>query len=597
MGACSGNIGDPNGASGDTEYPEGAGSVGVPGGLDAPSVSAPAITNTTEQEETPALNPGSASAGDPIADTSPASAPTAGGQPAQPVGSGATPVEAPRDPGNVTLHRLNRAEYNNTVRDLFYGLEVSPADAFPADDQGEGGFNNNARALSIDSVLLELHERSTDEVLDAAFATTDRAAWMPCATADTACARQVLEPFAARAWRRPLEAAELDRLAALVAEADAAGLSGTDSLKQGMKAVLVSPHFLFRVELDPDPASLEPHSLSGFELASRLSYFLWSSMPDEALFTLAESDALMDPTIVAEQVERMLADPKADALAQNFAAQWLRTRDIGESLTKDADVYPDFDDELRESMRTEIDLLLSRFISEKQSVRDLLLAEDTFVDDRLAELYGLPPPGTGGFELVSLAGVPRRGLLTTAGLQAMLAYPEKTSPVVRGVWVLEELLCIEPPPPPDSIEIPDIMPDPDATTREELEQHRADPACTGCHQLMDPIGLAFENYDAMGVYREVDGGQEIDASGQLPDGQTFANALEMLPLLADHPDVQRCVTEKAMTYALGRGLTNSDDVYVEEVSARAASGAMSIEDLAKSIATSDAFMMRRGEEL
>jgi hypothetical protein len=525
----------------------------------------------------------------------------AGGEPepASVTGGGEQPAgEAPLDPGRVTLHRLNKVEYNNTIRDLFFGLDVSPADRFPADDQSYG-FDNIADVLSVNSVMFELSERAVGEVLDIAYADPelrpDGSPLFPCAFAEAACSRQVIESFARRAWRRPLEEAELGRLVALVAQAEASGLTWRDSVKHAMKAVLVSPHFMFRVELDPDPGSVEPHLLDGFELASRLSYFLWSSMPDQQLFDLAASGALVDPAVVAEQVSRMLTDAKATALAENFMAQWFRTREISPSLTKDPDVYPDFNDELRQSMRTELDLLISKFISERRSFKDLLLAEETFVDDRLAELYGLPAPGTGGFELVSLAGVPRRGILTTGGLMSLLAHPEKTSPVRRGVWVLEQLLCYAPPPPPDGLAIPPIEANPNATAREELAQHRADPVCASCHRAMDPIGLAFEHYDGIGGYREIDDGQPIDTNGNLPDQQTFANVLEMLPLVVEHPDFERCVAEKALTYALGRGLGRSDEHYLDEVATRFSSGAMSIEDLAKNIATSDVFMMRRGE--
>lgn len=514
--------------------------------------------------------------------------PTGGSAPGAPGAPGA------RDPGTVTLHRLNRVEYNNTIRDLFFGLALSPADDFPADDESHG-FNNIASALSVDSVLFEMYERAADDVLRAAFAAPDRTAWLPCTTSDAACSQRVIESIASRAWRRPLEEAERKRLLAVVQASETAGLEREESLKQGVKAVLISPNFLFRVELDPAPSSIEPHALNAFELASRLSYFLWSSMPDEALFTLARSGELLKPAVVTEQVDRMMGDPKADALAKNFASQWLRTRRIDDSLTKDAKVYPGFNADLRKSMRTELDLLLARFIAEKRSLSDLLLAEDTFVDDRLAKFYGIPSPGAEGFKLVSLAGVPRRGILTTAGMQSLLAYPERTSPVVRGVWVLEQLLCIQPAPPPPNLAIPEIVPSAASTTREELAQHRASPVCASCHSLMDPLGLAFENYDAIGAYRKLDAGKDIDATGQLPDGQMFADALGMTSLLAHHPDVQRCLTEKAITYALGRGLSASDDVYVEGMSTKAAAGAMSFRDLAKSIATSDVFTMRRGE--
>ena len=506
-------------------------------------------------------------------------------------GSGAL---ADADPNRVTLHRLNRVEYNRTVSDLFRGLEISPADDFPADDESHG-FNNIASTLTIDSQLFELYARAADDVLDAALVASHRDKWLPCAGVDDTCTRQVIASTAARAWRRPAEQGEVERLLGLVNAAQADGLSWDESVKQGLKAVLISPHFLFRVEIDPDPTSVVPHPLTGHELASRLSYFLWSSMPDDELFELAASGELLHPDTLQAQVDRMLKDPKSRSLAENFATQWLRVNDINEGITKDLDVYPDFDPDLLKSMRKEIDLLLARFIQEGRTLSDLFYAQETFVDERLAGFYGVALPLGEGFELASLANVPRRGLLTTAGMQTLLSYPERTSPVVRGVWMLEHLLCIEPPPPPSNFEIPSIVPSPNATTREELAEHRANPACATCHNLMDPIGLAFENYDAIGAFREQDDGKTIDASGELPDGQPFADALEMLRLLSEDQQVQKCVTEKALTYALGRALESSDESYIEEISSSMAPGELTFAALAKKITASDAFMMRRGE--
>lgn len=650
---------------------------------------------------------------------------------------GDTEGEDVGDPGRVTLHRLNRAEYNNTIRDLFWGLQIAPADDFPADDHSFG-FDNIADVLSVTPLLFELYERAAENVLEAAFTATggagvqrseaedgtadvgsasgefwaltsnggvtmifdvetagdyaltvraygqqagpalpqmsvevdgvslgtidvdavaatpgeyafdialaagsrtvvvsflndyyDAAAgldrnlyvdWveidgpaglppgaddikaklLPCTPAPGAeaeCTRQVLTAFTERAWRRPLTTAEIDALVELAESARLDGDPWEESIRLALKNVLVSPHFLFRVELDPEPTSLVAHPVGDYELASRLSYFLWSSMPDDELFAAAKAGSLQDPAELQDQVVRMLADERAEALVANFAGQWLYFRAIGPNIAKDPTMFPMFDEELRTSMRTEMEMFFRSFVTEGRSLRELLTSDTTYVDARLAAHYGLPAPQGAGFVEVALGDTPRRGLLTQAGLMTVLSHPQVTSPVKRGKWVLEQLLCIPPSPPPPGVDAdpPDF--DPDTSIREQLEAHRANPECAVCHDTIDPLGLGLEHYDPVGAYRTIDGGKPIDASGNLPsDGPAFQDALEMAALLADSDDFTSCTIRHTLTYALGRGVTASDLPYIDEVRTNLMATDFALEDLVIALVTSDMFRMRRGEE-
>jgi hypothetical protein len=362
--------------------------------------------------------------------------------------------------------------------------------------------------------------------------------------------------------------------------------------------VLVSPHFLFRVEIDPEPTSLVAHPVSDYELASRLSYFMWSSMPDDELFAAADAGALQDPAELQAQVVRMLADPKAESLVANFAGQWLYFRAIGPNVVKDPTMFPMFDEELRASMRTEMEMFFRSFVTESRSLKELLTSDTTYVDARLAAHYGLPAPEGTGFVEVALGDAPRRGLLTQAGLMAVLSHPQVTSPVKRGKWVLEQLLCIPPAPPPPGVDAQPPEFDPNASVREQLEAHRANPECAVCHDTIDPLGLGLEHYDAVGAYRTIDGGKPIDATGNLPNGgASFDDALGMAASLADSEDFARCTVRHTLTYALGRGVTPGDFPYIEEIAAEAMASDFALEDLVIAIVTSEMFRMRRGEEV
>ncbi len=331
-----------------------------------------------------------------------------------------------------------------------------------------------------------------------------------------------------------------------------------------LRAVLASPQFLFRLEQQSDPA---PAPTGDFDLASRLSYFLWSSLPDDELFQLAARGALRRADVLRAQARRMLADRRAQAFAADFAEQWLQTRRLAE-LAPDPKLFPDFDESLRSAMIRETRLFCRSIQEEDRSVLDFIDAPDTFVNERLARHYGLGGVSGDAFRRVSLAGTRRRGILTQASILTVTSNPTRTSPVKRGKWVLENILGIAPAPPPSGVEA--LKEDGSAgvahTLRDRLEQHRSDLNCASCHGRMDPLGFALEGFDAVGVWRTHEGRQVIDDSGRLPGGRAFRGPDGLRSLLRARRDAfVRCLADKMLTYALGRGLDRSDRRAVDRI--------------------------------
>jgi hypothetical protein len=381
-------------------------------------------------------------------------------------------------------------------------------------------------------------------------------------------AGEVLARFARRAFRRPLKEGELEKLLRLYDLAEKQGDPFEAAMKVPLQAVLVSPHFLFRVE--PDRSEGDPkgiHRVGDYELASRLSYFLWSSMPDEELLSLAGKGSIHEPAVLEAQVARMLRDPRATSLATNFAIQWLQLRRL-DLATPDTRRYPAWSEKLRVAMREETALFFQTVVGEDRSVLDLLDADFTFVNEALARHYGIP--GVTGEEMrrVKLSDPRRGGILTMAGVLTVTSNPTRTSPVKRGKWVLETILGTPPPPPlPDAGELKD---EPEGaeklTVRQRLEMHRADPSCAACHRRMDPIGIGFENYDAIGGWRDTEGKLALDTAGTLLDGHSFRGPVELKKLLLlRKEDYVRCLTEKMLTYALGRGVEYYDASAIREI--------------------------------
>jgi hypothetical protein len=412
------------------------------------------------------------------------------------------------------------------------------------------------------------------------------------ATGD-ACVRQILETFAERAFRRPPTTEEVDRLAAFVKLAQDNGESVDKGIELALRAILTSPHFVFRVEVDPAPSSLEKHPLNDFELASRLSYFLWSSMPDDELFEAARAGLLQDPVELEAQVRRMLEDPKAEALTDNFAGQWLHTRALDDHVP-DYQAFPDWNDELKESMRTETGLFFREFLYGELPVSQMLTADFTFLNDTLAAHYGLESPGE-EFAKVTITDPNRSGLLTQGSLLTVTSFPTRTSPVKRGKWVLTQLLCDEPPPPPAGVE--GLMNEeiPTGSIRDRLEKHRTKPECAACHSLMDPLGFGLESFDGIGAFRTMDQNFPVDATGEMPTGEKFNGARELSQIVSSDERFPECVAEKMFTYALGRGPEKTDAPYLDHVNQEFTARGQRLKELIVIIATSEPFRMRRGE--
>ena len=412
-----------------------------------------------------------------------------------------------------------------------------------------------------------------------------------------ACARQDLTSLARRAWRRPVSDAEGQKLVGFVRSAEADGRTFEQAMEVGVEAVLVSPYFLFRLEKDPRPTdAAASHRISDYELATRLSYFLWSSMPDEELFRLAATGELHKAPVLREQVSRMLQDPKANALADNFGSQWLEFRNL-EAIRPDPVKFPAFNGDLRDAMRRETELFLSHLIRENGSILDLLTAKYTYLNEPLAKLYGIKGVTGEEFRKVDLHGTPRVGILTQASVLTVSSYATRTSPVIRGKWILENVLNAPPPPPP--ADVPALDESGIGSTeslRQQLEKHRSNAVCAGCHSRMDPLGFGLENFDAIGRWRTHDGKFPIDSTGTLPNGKTFSTPEELVSLLKSDKDAfARCVTEKLLIFALGRGLEPYDRPAVNLICRRAAADHYQFQDLIMNIIDSAPFQMRHGE--
>ena len=411
------------------------------------------------------------------------------------------------------------------------------------------------------------------------------------------CARAIIENFARRAFRRPVTADEVKRLERFVATAEKNGESFERGVQMALTAVLVSPHFLFRVELDPEPNNPAAiHSINEFELASRLSYFLWSTMPDDELRQHAERGTLR--TNLETQTRRMLRDAKAKALTENFAGQWLQLRNL-RSMTPDQARFPAFDESLRSAMQKETELFFDSVVREDRNILEFLDSDYTFLNERLAKHYGIPGVKGNDFRRVALPDHRRGGIVTQASVLTVTSNPTRTSPVKRGKWILDNLLGTPPPPPPpDAGELKEEKGGAlTGTLRQRMEQHRANPNCATCHQRMDPLGFGLENFDAVGGWREKEGDFPIDSSGTLPSGQSFRGPAELKGILkSKEEDFRRCLTEKTLTYALGRGLEYYDKRAVEQIAAAVAQNQNHFSSLVLEIVKSEPFQMRRGQQ-
>lgn len=411
---------------------------------------------------------------------------------------------------------------------------------------------------------------------------------------EEACAKRIIADLLRRACRSPISTADLERPLELYRTARSEG-TFEDGIEMALSSILIHPRFLFRIEREPIELSAGTvYRVNDFELASRLSFFLWSSLPDEELLGLAELGELSKPSVLEQQTRRMLADPRASALVTNFAAQWLYLRNL-ESATPDARLFPDFDGNLRQAFRTETEMFFESVLREDRSALELIKSNYTFLNERLAKHYGIPHVYGSRFRRVVLDEDSHRGgLLRQGSILTVTSYATRTSPVIRGKWILENILGTPPPPPPDDVPaLTDNVVSAQLPVRERMAQHRADAACASCHQLIDPPGFALENYDAVGRWRDFEDGRPVDAKGGLPGGAEVDGTLGLEQGLLERPEMfVATMTEKLLTFALGRGLEHYEAPHVRQILRSAEADNYRLSSLVLGIVTSPPFQMR-----
>ena len=467
--------------------------------------------------------------------------------------------------GRTGPRRLSNVEYDNTARDLL-GSKQTLATAFVYEEAS--GFDNFASALGMSPSQYESYELAAESLVSELFADAARlASVLPCNPSGDdggACLEQLLTGLGTRTFRRQLSETDKALLRALHRAALDLGLTPPEARAQVLVAMLASPQFLYRLELDAPSGAPASRPLDGYELASRLSYFLWSTLPDATLLQLASSGELVRTDVLRAQLARMLADPRADSLVSNFAAQWLGLRELGQHKV-DASKYPGFDDALRSSMIQEAKLFFGAFLRTPLPLTDFLSSPMHFVDGRLAAHYGLPDRPTGVQRVDTQLG-DRHGFLGLAAFLTNTSFSTRTSPTLRAKWVLEELLCSPvPAPPPTVVAALEESQTANAASidnvRARLELHRGTPACAGCHATLDPIGLGLEGFDAIGKSRtKYDNGELVDTHGVLPTGESFGSLTELSMILVKDARFPRCVAKQLLTYALGRSLEQDEDL-------------------------------------
>ena len=508
---------------------------------------------------------------------------------------------APRDPGPFVIRRLTKTEYANTLRDL-YGVDTSIADSLPEEVVGEGFLN------SISSLQSELFLSIANKVVEQIVAPKGKApttnqtrlfSEAPPKGADLhKAARGVARSLARDAYRRPPTDTELDVLVDVYGLARNNELNHKAALGLMLKAVLVSPQFLFITPAGKPESKESIVLLDDYQLASRLSYFLWSAPPDAALAALADKGELHKPEILRAQVERLLKDAQSRALFDGFGAQWLRVNELDRHVF-DPKTFPQMTPALRTSMMEEARLFFESILSENQSVARIVDSDYTFLNEPLAKVYGLEQTVRGPkMRRVKLTNPNRGGILGMSATLASTSFPNRTSPVLRGVWVLEQLLGERvPPPPPDipELEEQDHKEVEGLTLRQRTELHQSEATCRNCHKLLDPIGFGLENFDAIGRWREKnDEGLAIDSAGKLPNGKGFSTPAELKGLLAQREaDLARNLTERLMSYALGRQLEGYDDVVIDQLMVKIAKDRYRVRSIIIEVITSYLFTHRR----
>lgn len=498
-------------------------------------------------------------------------------------------------PGPSPLRRLSRREYNNTVEDLL-GLKTDIGLTTLSADPTTRGFDNNANVQTVSENQAESYMNAAEKL--AALANLTQLA--PCystattATARTTCAKGFIESLGRRAYRRPLTEDDLNKIYAVTSGVLASGATFEAAMRATLEAMLQMPMFLYRWE-DNDTLVSQLTPVTASAVASRLSYALWGTMPDAELFRAADAGELSDPAKLQAQVTRLLASPRSHAQVASFHDQWLQLA-LLDAVEKDTSLYPTWAS-TRPSVKTETQTFLDYVFWQGKDVRQVLTADFTFVDAKAAVLYGLPPPAA-GFEKRTLPGT-RRGLLGQASMLAMAAHGNQTSPVLRGKLVRQSLLCQDLPPPPAGINTTVTDPSPTSTTRERFAQHRADPVCASCHQLMDPVGLGLENFDAVGAWRDTEAGKPIDASGEVIGASdangVFAGGQALGEKLAASNIFQECMVKQWFRFTFGRLETPQDVCTIVRGRAAMMGAGGDMASLLVSLTNSDPFLYRAPE--
>jgi hypothetical protein len=510
-----------------------------------------------------------------------------------------------RDPGKPVIRRLNRVEYDRSILELT-GLNLKLAEDFTPDASGYG-FDNIAEALALSPVLVEQYHGAALKILAEV---VDRRAAHPEAfgriyfvapsseLTERDAARRIVERFAGRAFRRPVDAELVEKLLTVYDKARAKGESHEAAVRPTLLAVLISPRFLVRIE-GVRPNVQGPYRVDDYDLASRLSFFLWSGPPDDVLLDLAAKKALSSLEVLEAQTRRMLADPRSRALADNFIGQWLQLRGLA-THKPDPKKFPQFTESLREAMQQEMELFLGELVREDRPVTELIDADHTYVNQELAAHYGLPPVTGKEMRRVTLPDRRRGGVLTSAAVLMTLADPDRNNVPRRGNYIAGAILGAPPPPPPPNV--PSLEDSKSAegkpqTVRQMLEVHRRNPECAGCHSKIDPLGFSLENFDAIGRWRDLDGGAPVDASGVLPTGQEFTGPVELKKiLLSRRDDFVRTMSENLLIYAMGRGLQLEDECVIRDILKAASAGEYRFSSVVFTIVKSHPFRHRRNPD-
>ncbi|WP_207396677.1 DUF1592 domain-containing protein [Bremerella alba] len=513
--------------------------------------------------------------------------------------------------GHVMSRRLTRTEYRNAIEDLV-GLKLEPHELPPSDGAGGEGFDTVGDALFTSPIHMEAYLTVADRIIETALPDAYDAASSDINAArdsiltgipvthdpkrvedNRKAAQQCIERFAKRAWRRPVTDEEVDRLLSIYDAALGRGYVFLAALREPLKAVLVSPHFLFVVESEPAGGGVQ--RITSYQLATRLALLIWSSIPDARLLELAEQEKLFEETVLRQEVRRMLADPKAVALGENFGLQWLGLREFGNGPRPDSEVFPLFNDALAADMREEAILTVANVFREDEPLTRLIDAQYIYANDRLASYYGLEIEEGADWQRVELPNRQRGGVMTMASVLTTASYPRRTSPVLRGRWILEEVLGSRVPPPPPNVPALEESHESgkNLTLRERLEVHRQKAECASCHNRMDPLGFGLENFDGIGRWRESDNGQPIDSEGKLPSGDQFSGPEELKTVILKRSgEFQKHFVRKLIGFAYGRKLNKFDNCVVDQCMKRLKESDLKAAVLIEEIALSYPFQHR-----